>query len=1130
MRSDYDKLLTQSQDKDAKIESAQQNADELRHQLDQTKDELKKLHDAVQLHESELATYRKERNAAFDERDQLLNMVDRQNCTIDRLKSDIATLEQQLQAAIASKCEAITKCDEIESREHSVAYKEKFMEQERTMLNQQIDSLSTNLNKTMAELHTIRQENVNGRLQLDAELAKKTQELKLATSIIQQYTETNEELTTQAESLTTKLRDMTDESTKMMEAYNKELQSKTKLADLYKEEADDRQAQVNELTATYLDMKKVLSENTEQYGELETRLRDNELKHAELLAAKDAEIQSLHEEIANANELLKASHEENVENALERLTPTAAAASRRLKSNMTLTQIYTLYVKAAEDLQLKERECNLAQVSMKSILAELEEKSPEIKRQAIEYQNVLAINEELNAQLEQLINERVRMREQLAETQDRFGHFERENKKLKVGQADLGRQVMHLLKEIEQMRGGFASDQSQSISSDMSANEVISRKLVTFNDIAELQDNNQKLLLLVRDLSGKLEEFEELQSNVNQAAYEAKIAQYTKRVQDLEAASESQAQMIASCIRQKDRFKRLYYEIMKDVGKIPTDTSDAEMVVDDESGGGDANSKGGAKKSDASQAEAAAGSDASSKDDRKCLADYEDKIKEYVKQLRTLREEYDEYRKEKLANDKLTNQQIDAMRKELRELTTSNCKAMSSANYNGEQIKIQQKNTSVLKKQIQTLEERNRNYDHTIVKHEQTILYLRNEAMGAQQRCSAAEIKCEELQRQSRKLIDDVSRLTIERDALYRERQSQNLLQNNLELIKNTFERSENDGRIRMEQRFDEVQRECSALRRRLQEEQDNFRQLAADLKRQTESAVAKMQDELALGNGLRKQIADHRDELAAKAQQIDDLSNKLQESLTPCQSDNPIAKANKKVKELQQQRDEQQAELEQAKRDYAALTARMEQVTKMANDWEMDSKELHEHFEEYKAKMSASLAESQLNETNLKSRVEELQTEIRLQITGAQINTTDTTTELHKVQNELKTSLTKISENNRELRDLRAECQHLKQSLQSIEQKYSNEMQLHSSDIQAYTMCKDELNKAADQLLKLRVERDSAVEMQKAMRNEMESMSGHYGHERQELDGRLKDLDAQNSLLHDQLQVCILLRLKYEN
>lgn len=518
--------------------------------------------------EADALLYRTERNKAVDERDQLLNVSDRQQVTMDRLRADVNTLQAQLEAAIAAKVDAVLRCDEIESREHVIEHRERHMEKERDLMQTQIASLTENLHKSINDNQAIRHENTMARLQLETDLAQRNEELKQMVAQCSQYAETNEELTTHAKELTVKLKDQSAESAKLMEHYQKELQAKSDLVDIYVASSEDNVAEKQELTAALAELRRHLDQATGQYGELETRLRDIDVVHERALGAKDERIAELRNELANANELLKASHAENVEHVLEQMTPTAAAASRRLKSGMTLTEIFTQYVNAVQELQVKERECSQNEIQLKSIVAELEEKAPEWRRQAIEYQHVVASNEELHAQLEKLIGEQVQAHEQHNELQTKAAHAERENRKLKAAQADLARQVCYLLKEIEQMRGGFTTDADQSLGAgDLSANEMISKKLVTFGDIVELQDNNQKLLLLVRDLGAKLEEMEEMQSRFNQSSYESHVEQLTKRLAEMEASAESQERILANCTELKERYKRLYYEIMRDVGR-----------------------------------------------------------------------------------------------------------------------------------------------------------------------------------------------------------------------------------------------------------------------------------------------------------------------------------------------------------------------------------------------------------------------------------------------------------------------------------------------------------------------------------------------------------------------------------
>jgi nucleoprotein TPR len=72
------------------------------------------------------------------------------------------------------------------------------------------------------------------------------------------------------------------------------------------------------------------------------------------------------------------------------------------------------------------------------------------------------------------------------------------------------------------------------------------------------------------------------------------------------------------------------------------------------------------------------------------------------------------------------------MRSELRELRTNNSKLLSQAEYNEERFKILSANTCIYKSQITALEEKNKTYNLTVVKHEQIIMHLKDEVLVAQ--------------------------------------------------------------------------------------------------------------------------------------------------------------------------------------------------------------------------------------------------------------------------------------------------------------------------------------------------------------------------------------------------------------
>lgn len=502
------------------------------------------------------------------------------------------------------------------------------------------------------------------------------------------------------------------------------------------------------------------------------------------------------------------------------------------------------------------------------------------------------------------------------------------------------------------------------------------------------------------------------------------------------------------------------------------------------------------------------------------MLDLQEKLKDSSKQLQTLKAEHEDYRKEKLANDKIMNDQFNSMRNELRELTTTNCKLKNNYEFKLERIKSLENDVSGFKKQISALEERNKIYDTTITKQEQTIAYLREELFTTQKQLSIAEVSNKNLKQQYEILRDAESRLHSEREALYSERQKQNVVLNNLELLKCQLERSENDGRARAEQRLDETVRECSALRRHLQEEKDHFRESTADLERKTKSALEKVTEEKAEVERLQNELKDLRDQLTHKTEQAETLSKKLQEALTPNVKDNPVAKANKRAKELQVKLDLANVEIDHLRKECETCHETVEQYSKISKESEIQLKDISDRYNEYRSKTEKELQESKTREAELVSRVEELETEIKLQITDVQLNNTDSTEQLQKTQQELKEAYEKISKSNIKLRDLREQINTLTAELKTTSDKYTQAVSMHTSDLQAYTECKQKLSNVENQISKLIAERDEAVATLKELQEGNETTRALLEKDRHELDKRLNDLNAQNAALHDQLQL----------
>lgn len=1105
-------LTTKNQEFEIKLETSQQNVNELRSQLDISRADVSRYQQTISKCETENIDLRRHRDNSISERDSLQSTLENRIAEIERLKCDIKELENQLKSAINAKYEAIAKYDEIEAKEANLEYKERRMEQDRSILEQQLQSLTESYNSNLEELLSLRRERQLNRIDLETKLSEKEQELNIITKNVQDLTETKQSLLAQLEEITAKRKDEADEAVKMMDCYKNELLAKTKLADVYKIENQNANEHVAKLNEGIAEIRRLLDVSVKEYGELETAKKSMEVQHEQQLEEKQSIIDNLKTELKHANALLQEAQEESRDKVLERIAPSAAASSKLIKSKMTLTEIYTLYVKTAEELRKKERDNANLQHQLNEIVKEIEERAPEIDQRNIEYDKLTDANVQLQEQLENLISERVIHREELEDALSKLRYHEREHHKLQDRCRDLSRQVCYLLADIERSRGGLLDKPDTSINADMSANEVISKKLVTFGSIDELQQQNEKLLLLVRDLTGRLEELEEIQSSIDQASFEARIADYTKRLEHMETQQQHQTQLISSYIQQRDRFKLLYYEIMKDVGKpLPTSDNGSESMegVDDEA----------TLATNNGNCSVTPGTPAQNAVNSKQFSELEQQVKDLTTQLQFIKEEYQHYRKEKLDNEKILNEHINSMRTEVRELTSMNCKLKNNYEFTTEQIKVQEKNAVSLKKQISTLEERNRVYDKTNSMNEQTISYLREQMTNCQKQLSTAEVKLDNLRQECKLLQERENRLQMERESLHRERHSQNIVLNNLELIKCQFERSESEGKLRLEKRLDETSRECNALRRHLQEEQDRHRQMSADLERQTKLAQQLAQDEKVTAEKLQTELQEIRVEVAEKSKLIESLSVKLQEALTPNKADNPIAKANKKAKELQVKLDLTTNELEHVKKEWEISQTNIEHYCKIAKDAEIQANDANDLLNEYKTKTNEELQKVRANEAELQARVTELETEIKLQITDAQLATNDSTGQLSQTQHDLKEALKKISENNTALRDLREQCNILTADLKTANDKYTKAMQLHTADLNEFNVCKEKLSKLQVQIEQLTVERDQAKSALDEVKNGYDSTRLILIKEKEELEKRFIDLDAQNTALHNQLQ-----------
>ncbi|KAL1132009.1 hypothetical protein AAG570_011619 [Ranatra chinensis] len=232
----------------------------------------------------------------------------------------------------------------------------------------------------------------------------------------------------------------------------------------------------------------------------------------------------------------------------------------------------------------------------------------------------------------------------------------------------------------------------------------------------------------------------------------------------------------------------------------------------------------------------------------------------------------------------MLNETIHKLREELNKAVVERGELSARASYNEEKCKTLQANCKTLISRVEALENQCKNYRATIGRHEESLQHLRDEAMTAMSNLSVCEVTVANLKQENQLLRDSERRLINERDAERKQKRGQEMLMANLEALKAKFECSNAEARMKLEGRLDDATKECTALRRRLQEEQDRLTRRMELSEQQTATAKERLEEEKTLRIRLNEEVEAARELVKQRENQIESMSNQLSSAISNSQ------------------------------------------------------------------------------------------------------------------------------------------------------------------------------------------------------------------------------------------------------
>ncbi len=240
-------------------------------------------------------------------------------------------------------------------------------------------------------------------------------------------------------------------------------------------------------------------------------------------------------------------------------------------------------VEAEEALGKERAERRRLERFLNRVLSEVESKAPIIASQKLDYRRALASHEHISSRLEESMVEIRELEGEARIARTEKDSAEREVTSLKQTAADLGLQVQVLLRQQlkDNLRRGSSgaaivpADDFPNGGGSLEPSAVISQHLVSFHDVAELQQRNKQLLRVVRKLSEERVSVEKANMDASAAADAAALAESMRELEDLKRARARQEEMVAAIVEQRDMYRLL---LAQESQKILTETSSGMNV------------------------------------------------------------------------------------------------------------------------------------------------------------------------------------------------------------------------------------------------------------------------------------------------------------------------------------------------------------------------------------------------------------------------------------------------------------------------------------------------------------------------------------------------------------------------
>ncbi|KAF5340774.1 hypothetical protein D9611_007504 [Ephemerocybe angulata] len=790
------------------------------------------------------------------------------------------------------------------------------------------------------------------------------------------------------------------------------------------------------------------------------------------------------------------------------ISPTVALASKSQKGGKTFTEVYADYVRLQEEHAAKCLEHEQMERTLTHVLAEIEERAPILTQQRAEYDRVKDEAAQLSSQLSVALSEREALSQNSQDQAQKIKAMNSENNLLEKQLTDLGRQVQNLLREIAR-RDDPTIPSDDDLMNEPAApatdvDEVITSHLVLFRNIENLQEQNQRLLKVTRELGAKMESEEREYKETMQAEQAEAIREAHEAMQELAQQLEDQKRnsdgLIQSYVKERDALKSMLARTNGNAGRngvhaIAPANGAAPVLPDSE----------------------------------------------VAKELAEVQSQFEVYRMEMGVDTGRVREELTATQREAHKLSAELAKANSRIEYLNDRHKMHQDQFLINNRDLEELTKRNQQLFDQWTRVDVECQRVTEELHVSNGRLEQLRNECANLRAEKNIWESVQARLVEENRALGVERSHLASLMTNIQRMHGDLERSGENDRRRLEGQLQMLESQNQDLRTQLSRERDALRHVslqkeleAKELQGRLDKAneeVSRTREALVGAETSKKHLEDRLADLTKQLQGNQEKLGVYERRPATMTAGGDAAAASdtsdlSREQQLEQEVAELRGSLKVAEVDLAAARRHVEQFKDISQANEAALSSLSATFDEYKASTENQLAHRESEYKALEEKLESANAElaqIREQHATLSKSFEEERNAWKSDKKTLEDTIFAMTTSEKDLESDRSSREHeiraIEERAKAAEERYSNEVLAHAETIKNIEQLKQQL---AEWQRKAR-ESQSAAETAQA---KLAASEGSWKAQKEALDKevsdlntRCQDLASQNAILHQHLE-----------